>query len=98
MVSPEEISRDESRWTYLEPRDRKEEAMKTTIRNTLGTLLFLAPSTFAAGTTGGGEAGFAVSLLLAIFAVMIAFQLVPATMMMIGIVRGFVGRVVDLPR
>lgn len=72
--------------------------MKTIIRNTLGTLLILSPSAFAVGATGGGEAGFPVLLFLGIFAVMIAFQIVPATMMMIGIVRGFVGRVMDLPR
>jgi uncharacterized membrane protein YphA (DoxX/SURF4 family) len=72
--------------------------MKTVIRNTLGTRLILSPSAFAAGTTGGGEAGCPVLLLLGIFAVMIAFQIVPATIMMIGIARGFVGRVIDLPR
>lgn len=72
--------------------------MKTTIRNTLGTLAILSSSAFAAGVTGTAETGLPVSLLLGFFALMIAFQTVPATMLMIGIVRGLLARRGDLPR
>jgi hypothetical protein len=72
--------------------------MKTSIRNILATQFMLSPSAFAAGTPSGGEMAFPVLLFLGIFAVMIAFQLVPATMMLIGIIRGFAGRPVDLQR
>jgi len=72
--------------------------MKATIRNTLSTLLILSSPAFAVGTTGSGEAGLPVLLLLGIFAAMIAFQIVPATMLLIGIVRGLLARRVDLPR
>jgi hypothetical protein len=72
--------------------------MKTTIRNILGTLPILSSSAFAAGVTGTAEAGLPVSLLLGFFALMIAFQIVPATMMTIGILRGLFTRRVDLPR
>lgn len=72
--------------------------MKTIIRNTLSILLTLSSSAFAAGTTGSGEAGLPVVLLLGFFALMIAFQMVPATMMMIGLGRGLFARKVDPPR
>lgn len=70
--------------------------MKTTLRNTLGTLLILSPSALAASAPGS-EAGFPVWLVIGLFALMIAFQLVPATMMLIGMVRGLVAPKVDLP-
>jgi len=72
--------------------------MKTTIRNTLSMLPILSSSALAAGVTGTTEAGIPVLLLLGLFALMIAFQIVPATMLMIGIVRGLFARRGDLPR
>ena len=66
--------------------------MKTTLRNTLIALLTFSPSAFAAGATGAGEGGLLVSLFLGFFAVIIVFQLIPATLMMIGILRGLFGR------
>lgn len=66
--------------------------MKTTLRNALIALLTFSSTAFAAGSTGAGDGGLLVSLFLGFFAVIIIFQLVPATLMMIGILRGLFGR------
>jgi len=66
--------------------------MKTTLRNTLIALLTFSSSAFAAGTAGAGEGGLMVSLFLGFFALIIVFQLVPATLMMVGVLRGLFGR------
>lgn len=66
--------------------------MKTTLRNALIALLTFSSTAFAAGSTGAGDGGLLVSLFLGFFAVIILFQLVPATLMMIGILRGLFGR------
>jgi len=66
--------------------------MKTTLRNTLIALLTFSSSAFAAGTSGAGEGGLLVSLFLGFFALIVVFQLVPATLMLVGILRGLFGR------
>ena len=66
--------------------------MKTTLRNTLIALLTFSSSAFAAGATGAGEGSLLVSLFLGFFAIIIVFQLVPATLMMVGVLRGLFGR------
>ncbi len=66
--------------------------MKTTLRNTLIALFTFSSSAFAAGTTGAGEGSLLVALFLGFFAVIIVFQLVPAALMLVGILRGLFGR------
>jgi len=66
--------------------------MKTTLRNTLIALLAFSSSAFAAGATGAGEGSLLVSLFLGFFALIVVFQLVPAALMMIGVLRGLFGR------
>ncbi len=67
--------------------------MKTTLRNTLIALLtFSSSSVFAASTAGAGEGGLLVSLFLGFFALIVVFQLVPAALMLVGILRGLFGR------
>ena len=66
--------------------------MKTTLRNTLIALLTFSSTAFAAVATGAGEGGLLVSLFLGFFGLIIVFQLVPATLMMIGVLRGLFGR------
>lgn len=66
--------------------------MKTTLRNTLIALMTFTSSAFAAGATGAGEGSLLVSLFLGFFAVIIVFQLVPAVLMLVGILRGLFGR------
>ena len=65
--------------------------MKTTLRNALIALLTFSSSAFAAGA-GAGEGSLLVSLFLGFFAIIIVFQLVPATLMMVGVLRGLFGR------
>jgi hypothetical protein len=66
--------------------------MKTTLRNTLIALLTFSSSAFAASGTGAGEGSLLVALFFGFFAVIIVFQLVPATLMLVGILRGLFGR------
>jgi hypothetical protein len=66
--------------------------MKTTLRNTLIALLTFSSSAFAASTAGAGEGGLLVSLFLGFFALIVVFQLVPAALMLVGILRGLFGR------
>jgi hypothetical protein len=66
--------------------------MKATLRNTLIALLTFSSSAFAASATGAGEGSLLVSLFLGFFALIIVFQLVPATLMLVGILRGLFGR------
>lgn len=70
----------------------KEDSMKTTLRNTLIATIALTSSAFAAETSGAGEGGLLISLFLGFFALIVVFQLVPATLMMIGVLRGLFGR------
>ncbi len=66
--------------------------MKNTLRNSLIALLTFTSSAFASGAAGTGEGGLLVSLFLGFFALIIVFQLVPATLMMVGVLRGLLGR------
>ncbi|HMB17282.1 MAG TPA: hypothetical protein VKN62_13335 [Pelovirga sp.] len=66
--------------------------MKTTLRNTLIALLTFSSSAYAATNAGAGEGGLLVSLFLGFFALIVVFQLVPATLMLVGILRGLFGR------
>ncbi len=66
--------------------------MKRSLRNALIALFAFSSSAFAAGTAGSGESGLLVTLFLGFFALIIVFQLVPATLMMIGMLRGLFGR------
>lgn len=66
--------------------------MKRTLRNALIALFAFSSSAFAASSTGAGEGGLLVTLFLGFFALIVVFQLVPATLMMIGMLRGLFGR------
>ena len=66
--------------------------MKTTLRNTLIALITFSSSAFAAGNSGAGEGSLLLSLFIGFFALIVVFQLVPATIMLIGMVRGLLGR------
>ncbi|SDZ97718.1 hypothetical protein SAMN05660420_00937 [Desulfuromusa kysingii] len=66
--------------------------MKNTLRNTLIALSFFSGSAFAAdqGSAGGGS--LLLSLFIGFFALIVVFQLVPATIMLIGIIKGLAGK------
>jgi len=66
--------------------------MKRTLQSTLITLIAFSSSAFASESAGAGEGSLLVALFLGFFALIIVFQLVPATLMLIGIVRGLFGR------
>lgn len=66
--------------------------MKNTLRNTLIALVTFSSSAFAAGSAGAGEGSLLISLFIGFFALIVVFQLVPATIMLIGMLRGLFGR------
>jgi len=66
--------------------------MKRTLRNTLIALVTFSSSAFAAGQTGAGEGSLLLSLFIGFFALIIVCQLVPAVIMLVGMVRGLLGR------
>ena len=62
--------------------------MKNTLRIALIALLSCSSSAFAAGTASSTSGGFLLSLFIGFFALILVFQLVPATIMLIGMVKG----------
>ncbi len=66
--------------------------MKNTLRNTLIALVTFSSSAFAAGSTSASGGGLLLSLFVGFFALIIVCQLVPATIMLIGILRGLFSR------
>ena len=66
--------------------------MKNTLRNTLIALFTLSSSAFAASSSSATGGGLLLSLFIGFFALIIVCQLVPATIMLIGALRGLFGR------
>jgi hypothetical protein len=69
-----------------------EEIMKNTFRNAMIALIACSTPVFAATQSGAGEGSLLLSLFIGFFALIIVFQLVPATIMLIGLIRGLFGR------
>ncbi len=61
--------------------------MKNTLRNTLIALITFSSSAYAA-TEGAGEGSLLLSLFIGFFALIVVFQLVPAVILFVGLVRG----------
>lgn len=66
--------------------------MKTQLRNITIALMTFSTSAFAAGSANDGGGSLLLSLFIGFFALIIVFQLVPAAIMLIGILRGILGR------
>ena len=66
--------------------------MKNTLRNTLIALFTFSSSAFAAGSNSASGGGLLLSLFIGFFALIIVCQLVPATIMLIGTLKGLFGR------
>ena len=66
--------------------------MKNTLRNTLIALITFSSTAFAAGNNGTGEGNLLLSLFIGFFALIVVFQLVPATILFIGMVKGLVSK------
>ena len=71
--------------------------MKNILRNALVALFVCSSSAFAAGSTvAGSGGGFLLSLFVGFFALILVFQIVPATLMLIGMVKGVAGKEVRI--
>lgn len=66
--------------------------MKNILRNTLIALFTCSSSAFAAETVASSSGGFLLSLFIGFFALILVFQIVPAVLMLIGMVKGVVGQ------
>ena len=66
--------------------------MKRTLRHTLIALITFSSSAFAAGQAGAGEGSMLLSMFIGFFALIVVFQLVPAVIMLVGMLKGLFGR------
>lgn len=66
--------------------------MKNTFRNALIALVICSSPALAAAESSSGEGSLLLSLFIGFFALIIVFQLVPATLMLVGMIRGLFGR------
>lgn len=73
-------------------KDFQEDAMKKILNNTLFGLFIFSTSAIAAESSGAGEGSLLLSLFVGFFALIIVFQLVPAVLMLVGMLRGLFGR------
>ena len=64
--------------------------MKTIARNTLIALFTFTTAAFAANGAGDTEGGFLLSLFIGFFALILVFQIVPASLLFIGMIRGLI--------
>lgn len=66
--------------------------MKNKVRNVFIALITCSTPAIAAAESGAGEGSLLLSLFIGFFALIIVFQLVPATIMLVGMIRGLFGR------
>ena len=62
--------------------------MKNTLRNTLIALITFSSSAFASSNNSAGEGSLLLSLFIGFFALIVVFQLVPAVILFVGMVKG----------
>jgi hypothetical protein len=62
--------------------------MKNILRNLLIALLTGSSSAFAANAASNTEGGLLISLLIGFFTLILIFQLIPASLMLVGMLRG----------
>lgn len=65
--------------------------MKKSLRNGLIALLTFSTSAFAAVGSGNGEGSLLLSLFIGFFSLIIVFQVVPACLLFVGMVKGLLG-------
>ncbi len=66
--------------------------MKNTLRNTLIALITFSSPAFAAGSGNTGEGNLLLSLFIGFFALIVVFQLVPAVILFVGMVKGLISK------
>lgn len=62
--------------------------MKKMLRNTLIALFTCSTSAFAAEAAASTDSGFLLSLFIGFFALILVFQIVPAAIMLFGMIKG----------
>ena len=62
--------------------------MKSILRNSLIALLTFSSAAFAASGAGTDQGGFLLSLFIGFFALILVFQIVPAFLLCVGMVKG----------
>jgi len=66
--------------------------MKDILRNSLIALFTFSSAAFAASGVDDGQGGFLLSLFMGFFALIIAFQIVPAFLLFVGMIKGLVSQ------
>lgn len=66
--------------------------MKKMLRNTLIALFTCSTPAFAAEAAANTDGGFLLTLFIGFFALILVFQIVPAALMLIGMVKGVISR------
>lgn len=62
--------------------------MKNILRNSLIALFTFSSSAFAASGASDGQSGFLLSLFVGFFALILVFQIVPAVILCVGMIKG----------
>lgn len=66
--------------------------MKSILRISLIALFTFSSAAFAAGGTTDGQGGFLLSLFIGFFALILVFQIVPAFLLCVGMIRGLLNQ------
>ncbi len=66
--------------------------MKKTLATALIVLFACCAPAFAGQTVSGNGGGFLLSLFIGFFSLILIFQVVPATLMLLGMAKGMVGQ------
>lgn len=66
--------------------------MKAIVRNCLIALFTFSSAAFAANGAGDTEGGFLLSLFIGFFALILVFQIVPAFLLFVGMIRGLISQ------
>ena len=64
--------------------------MKGILRNSLIALFTFSTAAFAANGADDGQGGFLLSLFIGFFALIIVFQIVPAFLLCVGMIKGLI--------
>lgn len=66
--------------------------MKTIVRNSLIALLTFSSAAYSASGAGDTQGGFLLSLFIGFFALILVFQIVPAFLLFVGMIRGLISQ------
>ena len=66
--------------------------MKATLRNSLIALFTFSSAAFAANGASDGQGGFLLSLFIGFFALILVFQVIPAFLLFVGLIKGLISQ------